>query len=78
MTEELGDFKTITNRILTDHKQTYHEDIAIVANYLRREIHIYKGSYPQGECEVVTSEFGFSGGPPLLVLHTGDWYTGLF
>ena len=78
LTEQLGNFTVITTRILTDNKWSYDEDITLTANFLQRDIHIYMDTYPSGRCEVFTSEFGKSGGPPIMLLHTGGWEHGHF
>ena len=78
LTEELGNFEVITNRILKDCATTYDEDMTLTANCLQRDIHIYMDTYPSGRCEVIASECGKSGGPPILLLHTGGWEHGHF
>jgi hypothetical protein len=54
----LGDGQAKIARILRDREYAHYEDIYLMANYLKREIYLYQGQYPNGTCHQFHSDFG--------------------
>ncbi len=76
LTRKLGNPHRLEARILADGRRARHEDLYITANFLRREVHLYIGKYPQGQCYRMEVEGRKPSGLPLRILHTGNVYNG--
>jgi hypothetical protein len=50
LTRKIGNLHDIEALIIGEGRRARHEDMYVTANFLRREVHLYIGSYPHGRC----------------------------